>query len=88
MGLKIKNNRLQGTFKSGEQWRVKLSIQPTKEIGVFTLFASLLVNEVYQSNICERYNKGEYRNAIQTLLVNAEKEFGVELLSSDLKVAV
>lgn len=86
MGLAIKNNQLTGTFNSGEEWRVKLSIKPSE--GAFVVYASLLVNNVYQMNVCESYEKGGYRVAIQSLLVKAEKSFGVKLLKSVLKVAV
>lgn len=89
MGLAIKKNQLTGTFISGDKWRVRLSIKPSETKGLFIVFASFLINGAYQKNICQFqfYKKGEYRSTIQTLLINAEQEFGVELLSSCLKIA-
>lgn len=93
MGLAIKNNQLKGVLNNGKEWVVKLSISPSGVFGVFFLNAKILINDVYQTTHVVSYEggkhcKGEYRKALKIILIDCEKWLGVEILSSDLKVAV
>ncbi len=90
MSLAIKNNQLKGFLNDGQKWEVKLSVSKSKLKGVFFINGKILINDVYQTTHVVSYKgeiKGEYKKALQTLIIDCENSLGIEILLSKLKIS-
>lgn len=90
--MKIKARNLKGYLQNGTQYKVRL-VHRTNENKDRVLFAELYCfcenseQWIYQTNECEMYNQFNYVEKLRSVLTRCEKEWGIELLKVDLKVA-
>ncbi|GAB4165653.1 MAG: hypothetical protein Tsb0033_27480 [Winogradskyella sp.] len=95
--MKLITKNFTGQTPTGQRYKITMKKEPC-EVKKYTAIHISLYTEidvvtkktwVLQDNVCNVYeNESEYTDTLKKTLIEAETTFGIQLIKSDLKIAI